>query len=271
MNSASSIQRRRFIYRGNAVAAAGHLRSVAGEHVRLDPRKPTIHGESSLPVIGGVSQSQVAKPRLLFDGNIEYGRCGTFASGTGTDAYTVTIVAASVDSVRVTASPTAEDGLHDVSTVSFRADLLSVGLRTTYPVNGEPRFQLLRRPDTTGMSIVRKFGRGRREEIKLRLEYDDDLLARETYSEFQRYPDQERRITGSSSGYLRTSIVRAIYRGDERIEGNVLREPGLGTIYFGEMLINDHNRRLTLVRIEIGSDPKGDFSAAAVDPNGIWD
>ena len=53
-------------------------------------------------------------------------------------------------------------------------------------------------------------------------------------------------------------------------EGHILRLTGFGTIYFGEVLIKDDNRRLTMVRLEMGSAVRADVAYAEADPNGNW-
>jgi hypothetical protein len=267
MNAAD--RSREFVYRGNAVAAAGYLRSFRGRPVPPDSNTVTVHGESSLPVIGGISES-IVRPRLAFREFIDYGRCETFAGGTGDSKSKTTIVASSVDRVRVTASPTPDDEVPHLRSVSFRADRLSIAIRSIHPDDGEARFTLLGEPETAGISLLHTHVTGQQEVIPLRLEFDKDLLSRRTYSDLQKSDEFRKRAWPQSNGYIIASIVRRIYRGDQAIEGSVLRERGLGTIYFGEVLINDHNRRITLVRVEMGSDPEGSVMMAAADPNGIW-
>ena len=54
------------------------------------------------------------------------------------------------------------------------------------------------------------------------------------------------------------------------IVDHTVRVPGLGKIVFGELLITDLSRRLTLLRLELGSHEGGDLAAAEVESNGIW-
>jgi hypothetical protein len=270
MTAAGKNRFRDFVFRGNAVAAAGHLVSFRGKPVPLSPDMVTVHGESSLPVIGGISESSVKPRRLRFRESIEYGQCDTFAAGVIVGSTAVTIVASAVAKVRVTARPTPDDQVPNVRSVSFRAERLSIGIQSTHPDGGEARFRLLRDPETENMRLVVTDLDRKEREISLRLEYDRDLLSCGTYSELQKSEQFRQRAARQSNGYIITSIVRRIYRDNQAIEGNVLREPGLGTIHFGEVLINDHNRRVTLVRIEMGSDLEGRTALASADPNGIW-
>jgi hypothetical protein len=271
MNAGGSSSRfRSFVFRGNAVAAAGHLVSFRQKPVPLSPDTITVHGESSLPVVGGVSESSLRPRRLAFRESIQYGQCQTFAAGVVNGDTAVTIVASAVDDVRVTARPTAEDQVPHLRSVSFRADRLSIAIRSTHPDGAEAQFDLLREPETDNMHLVLTDVNRKEREISLRLEFDRELLSCRTFSELRKSEQFGRHATRQPNGYIITSIVRRIYRDNQPIEGYVLREPGLGTIYFGEVLINDHNRRITLVRVEMGSDLEGRATMASADPNGIW-
>ena len=269
MSSAASPPTGDFAFRGNAVAASGFLTSTSAATESLSPHVVTVHGESSLPVIGGISQSFVRRPGLLFRRNIEYGQCETFAAGGGGATSKVTVVASAVADVRVTASPSPGE-LDGFASVSFRASRLSIAIRAIHPRDTDAEFDLLGDPETDGLSLIRTPLRGRPETIPLRLEFDRELLRSRTWSALHKSGAAAERMSRQRNGYSTGSIVQAIYRGDRRIEGYILRERGLGTIYFGEIILNDHNRRITLVRIRTGSFPEGEMAFASADPNGIW-
>ena len=72
------------------------------------------------------------------------------------------------------------------------------------------------------------------------------------------------------NGFVQCSIVRSITWGGQKIAGHVLTKKGFGSIYFGEMLINENNRRVTLVRVKMGSDTEAEATFAESDPNGSW-
>jgi hypothetical protein len=71
-------------------------------------------------------------------------------------------------------------------------------------------------------------------------------------------------------GYAITSIVDSFTWRGTRYEGHVLTLEGFGTLYFGEVLMNEHNRRLTMVRLEMGSELGAEVACAEGDPNGTW-
>jgi hypothetical protein len=122
------------------------------------------------------------------------------------------------------------------------------------------------------------------------LEIDDDLSAFPTFAAFNAAYRRKRdvfekhqmtlrhkgeRKFGSSlprgaSGYVLTSIVRRIKWRRKVYEGNVLSFKGFGSIYFGELLMNENNRRLTMVRLEMGSAMRASAGIGETDPNGTW-
>src|ERR1700733_11112339 len=86
-----------FVFRGNAVASGGYLTKLDGKPVTLKPDVVTVHGESSLPGIGGISQSLVPQPVLPFAPWIRYGRCETHVEGTGDNGSKLTTLRSTVD------------------------------------------------------------------------------------------------------------------------------------------------------------------------------
>jgi hypothetical protein len=58
---------------------------------------------------------------------------------------------------------------------------------------------------------------------------------------------------------------------DAKIHGHMVRVPGFGKIYFGELYITGESRRLTMVRLQLGSPDGGEVCAAEGETNGvIW-
>jgi hypothetical protein len=54
------------------------------------------------------------------------------------------------------------------------------------------------------------------------------------------------------------------------IHDNMVVLPGFGRVFFGELLISEFSRRLTMVRMALGSDAGGSASAGDVESNGGW-
>jgi hypothetical protein len=283
--------RRQFIFRGNAVAAGGYLTRQKGVPVVLDRQRVTVHGESSLPTIGGISHSLVEPPALPFPKFIKYGTCSTIVEGIGDPSSTVTNLHAAVSNVNVTTSPSPSDARPEVMSVSFLASRLAVSARSTHPTEGQPYFQLLDEPDTAEISLLFTPFKGSPVTVPLRLVYDplflspcrmDDLDAR-FMKDDKFFGDHaaglqsseplvfgKSRLPRTPQGYVNASFVTRIFRGDQEIRGNVLVEPGLGTITFGTVIMDDFSRRVSLVRIKMGSDPEGLASFCGAESNGIW-
>ena len=54
------------------------------------------------------------------------------------------------------------------------------------------------------------------------------------------------------------------------IHDNMVVLPTFGSVFFGELLISQYSRRLTMVRMALGSDSGGSASAGDVETNGTW-
>jgi len=55
-----------------------------------------------------------------------------------------------------------------------------------------------------------------------------------------------------------------------KITDHTVYVPGFGKLVFGELLISDVERRMTLLRLELGSPEGGDVACGEVQSNGIW-
>lgn len=72
----------------------------------------------------------------------------------------------------------------------------------------------------------------------------------------------------TGAGYVVTTFVRSLVFGDDSLQGNVLPLKGFGKIHFGEVLMNAYNRRVTMVRFELGCPLQAQATAGCADPNG---
>ena len=78
-----------------------------------------------------------------------------------------------------------------------------------------------------------------------------------------------------SARTIDATIVRQIrWAGDpfpgSTISRNVLTIPDFGRVYFGEVLVDPDQRRLTMVRFDLGSPDGGRASGGGVQSNGSW-
>jgi hypothetical protein len=162
----------------------------------------------------------------------------------------------------------------------FKADLLKLTLESTYPKQGQPSI-------IPTASFVRMFLDD--QEITLstdiqdfcsmpRLQdFDDAFKSKQSvYSKYKRrfltrtgaLPEFHQPIPRVSNGYVVCSFVNAVTWRGKTTPGNALQLTGFGTIYFGEVLMNEYSRRLTLVRLAMGSTVQADVALAEGDANG---
>jgi hypothetical protein len=83
-------------------------------------------------------------------------------------------------------------------------------------------------------------------------------------------PEFHKPLPRVSNGYVSGSFVNAVRWNGQTYQGNALPLTGFGTIYFGEVLLNEYSRRFTLVRLAMGSTVQADVAMADGDSNGSW-
>jgi hypothetical protein len=167
----------------------------------------------------------------------------------------------------------------------FQADLISHTLVSVHPPKGQPSIVVreIKFGGDKGLSLAGD---------SLVLDFDDDLSRFPTYNDFNNAYRRDREVfdkhqrtlcrskTGeakfgeplprAANGYVLTSIVKSIRWRKRTFPGNHLRLKGFGSLYFGELLMNENNRRLTMVRFELGSFMGASAAAVESDPNGDW-
>src|SRR5882724_8249897 len=144
---------REFIFRGNAMASGGYLKVLDGKPIVLKPDMVTVHGESSLPGVGGISQSLIERPVLRFEPWIHYGRSETHVEGVDDNGSKVTTLRASTEQVIVTTRPSPKDNVPHVREISFAAGRLSLQVQSLHPLDRQPTFSLLSPPVAEGVSL----------------------------------------------------------------------------------------------------------------------
>jgi len=279
--------RRRYVFRGNAVAFGGRI--VRPEHVVLE-----MPGASALPVVGGRSVATITSTPQAFKDFVRFESASTFAEGLFDDLKGA--VALSNHTVR-------EDALKSTTRVRAEIKKLTVGrqrrlsanrlsaeLRSHSPAgSGEPRI-ILGDVAVEGLTI---------DGFELKVDFEQEvfqkqdtlakLLTAADEPEFVKRhghhlfmktdfdgrpaPPAGRLVPGGDTIYA--TIVKAIkWRGQAnpaaRIDQHSVIVNDFGTIYFGELFITSASRRLTLMRLELGSDEGGSAGGPEVDINGSW-
>jgi hypothetical protein len=279
-----------FFFRGYAVAAGGFLTSLGPATIPLDPGKATTHGESSLPLIGGVSHSFVENPELSSPAHISYNRCETFVEGRRDGDRTITTLRASVQNVRLTNSPSPTDNVPDVRSITFRASSFSIEAESISALTGGSSFKVqpAQPPD---MALVITDPSGKDKILPIILEFDPHFLSLTSVEELdnaflsnrgffdhfvhgiqpvEKLAFGRSKIPKTREGFVISSFVRQIRVGDDVIAGNALVRKGFGRIRFGVAIASPNTRRFTMAHIMMGSDAAGDVDFCAVEDTGIW-
>lgn len=278
--------RRRFIFRGNAAAIGGRI--VRPADLLIDS-----HVASSLTVAGGRSSAKVGATR--FGELISFGSAATSAEGVFDDLK---------QHVEFTNHRLAEDSMTTTTRVSAEVTALAVGNKPKLTVKRILASLTSRSPTGSGEppiavgsdTVIEGASIGGHELIvdlsvplfqqhdtrsKLLAAADDPRFVRESGDSLfmtasfsgTPAPRAARLLQGSGTTYA--TIVKAIrWAGDPlpgaKIDHHSIVVPDFGRIFFGELLITDLSRRLTMVRLELGSPDGGAVACSEVESNGTW-
>ena len=280
--------RRRFVFRGNAAAFGG--RFVRPDDVTLDTP-----AASSLPVVGGRSASTIEGEEARrfnerFKGHLSFAAASTLAEGRFDDR---------AQAIELTHGRVREEALAISTRVRAEIKTLTVGhdqrlrvgrmvaeLRSKNPRDvGEP-------PIAVGdLAIEDLTIDGFRLKIVLdssvfnEFDTQSKLLGRAAKADFaKKYGHQVfmrpgnagRGPTGLRRGHLHGTLVTKIDWDGEvnpraTIVGNhVVVVKDFGKIFLGEILVSGGARRVTLLRLELGSNGGGGAGGPDVDINGTY-
>ena len=285
----------RFVFRGNAVVFGGRI-------YRPDDRILESHGSSSLSVVGGRSRSEFKRLDLSPYLTIAEGRSeaeGVFTKSPmaerepfkwdETGVPTRTIVTASAERIEV-----GREGRVAIGRLSARLQSTQPGGQSAA---SQPQFHLAR-TFIDGLTID---GAMLRVHLNIDGHNADDTFDKVANRRRQRQADpRANERTGpeplrhldvgdekdeprssaapTSTGYppaLPVTILDKFEWVGEpsrhvEISGHMVHVKNFGRIYFGEMLITGHTRRLTLVRMQLGSPESGSLALGEVETNGSW-
>ncbi len=277
---------RRFVFRGNASALSGQI--VRPKTVIVD-----LDGASSLGVSGGRSQAQI-KGRSFGD-FVRFESAMTFAEGLFDDAKAASAV---------TEHKGRQEDLSSTTTVWSEIRGLAIG-RAPTPVftarrirgtlisskpdrSGEPSISPAKDTTFQGIDIS-----GRVLEVRVNTSVFQQcdtrakVMAAADDPKFVRKHGQhlltDATVDGRSRrpalitrfGVIYTTIVEKIqWKGKPypgaTIDGHTVKVPDFGTIFFGELFIASAERRLTMVRFELGSPDGGWIDAGDSSSNGSY-
>lgn len=245
----------RYMFAGHAIGAAARFHRL-DEAENLNHVIPTL-GASVLPVTGGRAESRAAGYRYDVDSPrrrclFSAGRVETWAEGRGGDTGTETELNIEVDDLSVV------EKLH---IAAVRLHLLSV-----------------RKPGADAIVSTRgsRIEGMRLGNVEARLTIDDEPLRHTaTADEFAAWHDSQGLPVDRGAEYHCASMVRKIELvgpaqdlENMTVEGNEIRWKGFGRIILGEIHVKGHERRVTMVRLAMGSDAAGTTTVADGQSNG---
>jgi len=284
---------RRYLFHGSASALGGRI--VRHEDKPIDL---VIDGgcESSLTSVGGRSHNTISGKN--YQDLVGFGAASTSAEGLFDDhaqAIEASYGRVPEDSLVATTKVTAE--IHDVvvgKSPRLTVKRLAATLHSRSPYgSGLPSITHGDQTDGTAIDGVSIDGHELNVELNLSLlnEYDthakllcaadDPAFVRNhghcfymTSGVDSRRTPARGRLVMSHGGIHGSIVTNMQWKGTPfpgaTIDHNALVVPGFGRIFFGEVLISDRSRRLTMMRVKMGSPTGGQVAFAATDPNGAW-
>jgi hypothetical protein len=275
----ANLHPRRYVFHGSACGVSANIR-------RPEQRILPVQGSCSLPVTGGLSQSEVPAGQL--EKWVSYDGITTSAAGDYVDAAAG--IATTRGDIAFDAVPTETRVTSDVRGLVILGRVhigrASMGMVSRSARPGE---QPVIRPEGNRLEDVRI------DESRLKI-----TLAEAFYQECDTHDKlAKKHAAGLSSkharlllplvedgealttypeakGKVKCTIVQEISwdgapHPTATIHGHVVRVPNFGKIYFGEMFISGEARRLTMVRFQLGSPDGGEVTAGEGETNGtIW-
>jgi hypothetical protein len=279
--------RTRFVFRGNAAAFGGRI--VRPEDVVLE-----MPGASSLPIVGGRSVSKITGTPASFKNFVTFESASTFAEGLFDDlkgAIALSNHAIREDALKASTRVQAEVRMLTVGRKRrLRVDRLSAELRSGSPTgSGEPRIALgdvtVKGLTIDGFELVVDLEQGLFQKYdthaKLLAAADEPSFVRKHGPHLFMRTDFDGRLARPAGRLvpgcetIYATIVKSIrWRGKPNpaatIDGHSVIVRDFGRIFFGELFITSASRRLTMMRLELGSDEGGSAGGPDVDINGSW-
>lgn len=245
--------RGRFMFAGHAIGASARFHRLYDQQ-NLNHVVPAL-GTSVVPLSGGRSQAHadpfrydVQEPRSCCLLAVQ--RVDTLAEGRDADGLIETEVGAEVEGLELVGK--------------LRCDEVRMHMLVTRNgTGGEPVV-------TTNGNRIRGLHLG---DVEAVVTMDEaPLLNSGTIEQFEDYMRSTNRTLGTFGSYSQSTIVSNIELiGSDpaiTVEDNVIIWKGFGRIILGEIHVKAHERRLTLVRLEMGSDAGGSGDAGDGKTNG---
>jgi len=267
---------KRFVFSGHAIGAAAHFHRIDDVH-DLDHNIPAL-GSSAIPIVGGHSRHRVANfcytashPRritLLSAQRVETsarGKClpnHQFLTEIGAVVRSLSVVEKlHVDLVEMHQSSlaTEKDGTStsSITTSGSKIEGLRLG-------NVEVNVELDEEPFATC---------GTKKELDAFYARQDDAYRKANCGRFHSEPGAKA-ITEHNGKYYSSLVKKVTLKGPAaevqniHVEEYSIKWDGFGKIFLGEVIVSDLDRKVTMIRLKMGSDAGGGGSVGDGHQNG---
>ncbi|MDL5051024.1 hypothetical protein QQ054_34045 [Oscillatoria amoena NRMC-F 0135] len=258
----------RFLFRGNSASFSARLHMIAGQARSEIVGLPA----ASLTVAGGESRAKAGKGNYHDVFSWRSALCHSVGEAVGRNSF-VTRTHAEIRSF------TANNKPH-----IFSAGDILVTMMAEHSANAQTRFT------ATNLTFGGKPGLVL-DGSPITLEYDDDISQYPDFLSFEAAYRKNKsffakhqfnigkaaadarfgsKLPRNGAGYVVTSLLSSVTWNGKTYPGNSLALKGFGRLHFGELALNESNRRLTMVRLSLGCDNEGEGGIGEVDPNGSW-
>jgi hypothetical protein len=268
------VPKRRFIFGGHALGLGAHIR-------RPNDFVLPVQAASCIPVTGGISEGRAVGKDVKGFRDVVFDLATSSIKGDFIDlsqAREITLGQRPADSVPIRTSANAYvRGLRVVNI--FRVAAIRAGMIADTDGKGEASFHLVNTSlerVQVGHSVLK---------VGLLMDFFNQHDTMKSLQEgFPKLPDSHKESffsTGPSEGahpatlpesgavIFATIVEKLEWQGEPypgaTIQGNALTIPDFGTAFFGELLIAEYSRRLTMIRFQLGSEKGGGSSAAEIE------
>ncbi len=283
---------KRFFFHGNAIAFAAHIRRPDDFFIHTVAR-------SCLPVTGGLAEAN--EKAQSFRDLISFESASSKATGDYKDSKaavaftngnhgdnelpTSTIVESRLKGFKIQIPQPAAGGASPAIR-KLEIDQLYLRVENTSDRSGPTAFHSLNAEitgasvDGHALSVVTDPELFCRHDTKQKLEHafqqSADFHERHGHHFFSMGRDNDPRKLPQAHGIVLGTVVKSIKWVSAEAEGckiignHQLKIAGIGSVYFGEVIIEEDFRRTTLLRFQLGSPNGGEGSACEAQSGGHW-
>jgi hypothetical protein len=284
----------------------GYAAALGGRIYRPEPFDIEVEGASALTFSGGISRSKIQGKTFGNNKYIEFKQATTHAEGRFDEKQALAVTNHEMLPCELQATTTTRSVVEGLRVGVGPTPVLTVGSVTAEMagyspnVNYQPAIKVTRATQYNDIFINRF---GLRVEVnyelfntfdtqaKLIAACDDPEFKKEHASSLLLTATEQSRDAEAEASTLRqrrrcpprlepkdvlyATIVREITWVSEepsfaRIDGHTVIVNDFGTIYFGEILIRSSSRRLSMMRLELGSPDGGNMELDNVGQEGMW-